>query len=192
MQMAKKTLVKNLCPAGMLARAAQILLTGTECVVTEGSSGESHSGDDKVCGAAPRAETIRGEASSPEAPRADSAAGAAERGETQHGGSPRGEAKRSTVTRSAADEAKRQARIAAAKAAYLRTVRNEAGQSAGGSNDDRLLADRPPHWHQNPADDRLCLLLNQQGGVGSCFGAPVRWNLRFSRKYSRLPQGDSL
>lgn len=94
--------------------------------MAEGSSGESHSGDDNVCGAAPRA---------------DLAAGAAERGEE-----PRGEAPRSKVTRSAADEAKRQARIAAAKAAYLRTVRNESGQSAGGSNDDRLLADRPPHW----------------------------------------------
>lgn len=94
--------------------------------MTEGSSGESHSGDEDASGAAPRA---------------DLAAGAAERGEE-----PRGEAPRSKVTRSAADEAKRQARIAAAKAAYLRTVRNESGQSAGGSNDDRLLADRPPHW----------------------------------------------
>lgn len=114
--------------------------------MTEGSSGESYSGGEDASGAAPRAETIRGEVSSPETPRADLAAGAAERGETQHDGSPRGEAKRSTVTRSAADEARRQARIAAAKAAYLRTVRNESGQSAGGSNDDRLLADRPPHW----------------------------------------------
>lgn len=89
--------------------------------MTEGSSGESHSGDDNVCGAAPRADSAAGESSSREADP-------------------------SKVTRSAADEAKRQARIAAAKAAYLRTVRNESGQSASGSNDDRLLADRPPHW----------------------------------------------
>ena len=89
--------------------------------MTEGSSGESRSGDDNVCGAAPRADLVAGESSSREADP-------------------------SKVTRSAADEAKRQARIAAAKAAYLRTVRNESGQSAGGSNDDRLLAARPPHW----------------------------------------------
>lgn len=94
--------------------------------MTESSSGESHSGGEDACGVAPRA---------------DSVAGAAE-----HGDAPRGEAERSKVTRSVADEAKRQARIAAAKAAYLRTVRNESGQSAGGSNDDRLMADRPPHW----------------------------------------------
>lgn len=62
------------------------------------------------------------------------------------GASADGAVERSAAERSAADEAKRQARIAAAKAAYLRTVRNESGQSAGGSNDDRLLADRPPHW----------------------------------------------
>lgn len=109
--------------------------------MTEGSSGESHSGDEDASGAAPRAVTAAAESCSREEPRAESTAGAAERGEE-----PRGEAPRSTVIRSAADEAKRQARIAAAKAAYLRTVRNESGQSAGGSNDDRLLADRPPHW----------------------------------------------
>lgn len=89
--------------------------------MTEGPSGESHAGHEDASGAAPRAGSAAGESSSREA-------------------------ECSTVTRSAADEARRQARIAAAKAAYLRTVRNESGQSAGGSNDDRLLADRPPHW----------------------------------------------
>ena len=89
--------------------------------MTEGCSGEPHAGDEDACGVAPRAGTAAAESSSREA-------------------------ESSKVTRSAADEAKRQARIAAAKAAYLRTVRNESGQSAGGSNDDRLLADRPPHW----------------------------------------------
>ena len=104
--------------------------------MTEGSSGESHSGDEDASGAAPRAGTTAAESCSREEPRAESTAGAAERGDAQS----------SKLTRSAADEAKRQVRIAAAKAAYLRTVRNESGQSAGGSNDDRLLADRPPHW----------------------------------------------
>lgn len=49
-------------------------------------------------------------------------------------------------TRNEVDRERRRARIAAAKEAYRRTVRNESGQSAGGANDERLLADRPPHW----------------------------------------------
>lgn len=49
-------------------------------------------------------------------------------------------------TRDEVDHERRRARIAAAKEAYRRTVRNESGQSAGGANDERLLADRPPHW----------------------------------------------
>lgn len=57
---------------------------------------------------------------------------------------------------SESEDEQRRERIERAKAAYRRTLRNQAdqdvdadasgGYAARSSNDERLLAERPPHW----------------------------------------------